>query len=484
MNDHHATTVSADAADAGDSDTAPQNAPVVFISYAHETRAHKNWVVHLARDLRANHIDAILDQWDLEPGADVPHFMESGIRSSDRVLLICTPAYARKANAGEGGVGYERMVVTAELAHKLLTTKFVCILRDGDASSAIPTFASSRLHVDFRDDALYEDRLEELLRALLDAPSEPRPELGPDPFASASVAQVATSRQTPQPDEIDKPLDAEDAFRKAEFVLRGKDLLGWHQLVLSTRRVLNPRLHAWRAKTDEIEITNANWPERFDSAVTEGAPLMALALTAVQSDIGSIADQTALLDDFLHIDEWNRSGVNVVVAVPAGLAYVYHHVLGAYLVKSKHPDRAVGLLMTPVEDGSRHGTRPLWNASKVVGWPDALDGNARTAWKYLEQLFDKQYWLNRFFANKREFISCLRAYNLIASLVELSEFLSREGGEKITEGGFSYEVPPMFAMHDDVRRLVRLAVPDRHALEAIGVEYGVSDGALRAAWPD
>ena len=232
---------------------------------------------------------------------------------------------------------------------------------------------------------------------------------------------------------------------------------------------------------DSDDTDLQNWSLFAEWFVTEK---VALALAAVQSDIEGIGDQTALLDDFLHIDEWNPSGVNVVVAVPAGLAYVYHHVLGAYLVKSNYPDRAVRLLMTTVEDRSHQGTTPLWQASKVTGFPDALDGNSRTAWRCLEQLFDKQSWLNHFFARKREFISCLGAYNLIASLLELGEFLRREGREKIAQGGLICDVPPMFAMHDDLGRLVRLAVPNRDALEAIAVEHGVLAGAVRAAWPE
>lgn len=78
--------------------------PKVFISYSHDSPEHKRWVSELGAKLRHNGIDAILDQWDLGPGDDITLFMESGLKNSDRVLVICTDTYVSKANAGEGGV--------------------------------------------------------------------------------------------------------------------------------------------------------------------------------------------------------------------------------------------------------------------------------------------------------------------------------------------------------------------------------------------
>lgn len=50
--------------------------PKVFISYSHDSIKHKQWVLNLATRLRNNGIDAILDQFELKPGDDIPHFME------------------------------------------------------------------------------------------------------------------------------------------------------------------------------------------------------------------------------------------------------------------------------------------------------------------------------------------------------------------------------------------------------------------------
>jgi hypothetical protein len=35
----------------------------VFVSYSHDSDPHRAWVLKLATDLRANGVDATLDQW-------------------------------------------------------------------------------------------------------------------------------------------------------------------------------------------------------------------------------------------------------------------------------------------------------------------------------------------------------------------------------------------------------------------------------------
>src|SRR5437762_8559446 len=89
--------------------------PTVFVSYAHEEPAHDQWVADLASDLRHNGVDTSLDEWDLVPGQDTTGFMESQIRDSDFVILICTPRYAEKSNIPRGGVGYEKNIISAEI---------------------------------------------------------------------------------------------------------------------------------------------------------------------------------------------------------------------------------------------------------------------------------------------------------------------------------------------------------------------------------
>jgi hypothetical protein len=135
-----------------------------FISYSWESDEHRNWVRRLATDLRSNGVDAWLDQWEVRLGDDVTEFMERSVSTADYVLLICTETFAKKANSRSGGVGYEQAIVTADLLNSQPPRgRFVCILRNGAPSLAIPRYMQSRLSVDFRNDGEYHRGLDQLL---------------------------------------------------------------------------------------------------------------------------------------------------------------------------------------------------------------------------------------------------------------------------------------------------------------------------------
>lgn len=171
--------------------------PVVFISYSHDSQEHKRWVLELATRLRANGIDAILDQWDLGPGGDLPHFMEQSISRSVRVLMVCTQRYVEKANAGTGGVGYEKMIVTSDLISQIGSKKIIPILRQSGVQD-LPTFLGSKIYIDLSTDDRFETGFDQLLRELLDAPLFQKPPLG--------VAPTLAAAEVPRPT-IPSPLD-------------------------------------------------------------------------------------------------------------------------------------------------------------------------------------------------------------------------------------------------------------------------------------
>ena len=131
-------------------------APKVFISYSHDSSAHKNWVLKLGSDLRAKGVDVVLDQWDLVPGQDVSMFMQRGISEADRVIMICSSDYVTKSEEGVGGVGYERLIVTAEVVSSIDTIKFIPVLRGARRPKKTPSFLGPRLYIDFENDSEYE----------------------------------------------------------------------------------------------------------------------------------------------------------------------------------------------------------------------------------------------------------------------------------------------------------------------------------------
>lgn len=159
--------------------------PKAFISYSHDSQEHKKWVLDFATRLRNNGVDAALDQWDLKPGDDLPHFMERGLASADRVLMVCTEKYVEKANAGAGGVGYEKMIVTADLLKTIDSNKVIPLIRQS-GTHAVPTFLRSKLFLDFSRPDQFEFSFDELIRTLHNSPLFEKPAVANNPFVPAS----------------------------------------------------------------------------------------------------------------------------------------------------------------------------------------------------------------------------------------------------------------------------------------------------------
>ena len=155
--------------------------PKAFISYSHDTLEHKKWVLELATRLRNNGIDAILDQFELQPGADIPHFMETHLASSDKILMICTDKYVEKANKGQGGVGYEKMIITSNLMKNIDGNKIIPIIRQ-TGTIDVPTFLKSKLYLNFSKADDYEFSYDELVRTIHNSPLFQKPPVGNNPF--------------------------------------------------------------------------------------------------------------------------------------------------------------------------------------------------------------------------------------------------------------------------------------------------------------
>jgi hypothetical protein len=154
----------------------------VFISYSHDSEEHKAWVLKLATDLRANGLDAVLDQWDLVLGSNLPRFMEQGLSSSDKVLVICTDNYNNKSNAGKGGVGYEGQILTAEMYRKQDSVKYIPVVKGATSDPKTPTCLDGRMYMDFTNPDAYENSFKDLLHDLYGVKRVPKPALGSSPF--------------------------------------------------------------------------------------------------------------------------------------------------------------------------------------------------------------------------------------------------------------------------------------------------------------
>lgn len=229
------------------------DAPKVFISYSHDSEEHKRWVRQLASDLRSARVDVTLDQWDLSPGQDVSAFMQRGITESSRVLLICSDDYVSKADGGVGGVGYERLVVTAELVEQIDTRKFLPILR-GNTKGKIPAYLGPRLYVDFRTDEAYQESLDLLLRDIHDAPQHEKPPLGENPFSSAVSGSGVAPREASDTGRAPGGGSILDGEWFGEEEKRARE--GFHELGGSASMELRFGLHSPVSKS-QLELLSA-----------------------------------------------------------------------------------------------------------------------------------------------------------------------------------------------------------------------------------
>lgn len=240
-------------------------APKAFISYSHDSPAHKDWVLKLASDLRAKGVDVVLDQWDLVAGQDVSLFMQKGISEADRVIMICSSAYVAKSERGLGGAGYERLIVTAEVVNSIDTIKFIPILRGANRSRKTPSFLGPRLYIDFENDSEYDLKLIELAREIHGAPATSKPPLGPNPFSGTPIASAATEKASPTAPSVtdDKSLDDSWFFQeqtRAQSLISKINLTGYMELRANILRPLSKSQIELLNAVKQSEIRTFGWP--------------------------------------------------------------------------------------------------------------------------------------------------------------------------------------------------------------------------------
>ena len=182
--------------------------PTTFISYAWESEELKKWVKNIAADLRKIGIDVKLDQWEVVPGDQMPHFMEKSVRENDYVLIICTPKYKEKSENRVGGVGYEEDIMTAEVLQNSNHRKFIPILKSGTKESAIPSWLQGKYFIDLSNELSFKQNFEDLTTTLFNV-RENAPKLG----------SVPSKFKKPEKDKTQEPEDTEDEQIKIRGIL-------------------------------------------------------------------------------------------------------------------------------------------------------------------------------------------------------------------------------------------------------------------------
>jgi hypothetical protein len=120
--------------------------PRVFISYSHDSPAHRDRVLELAERLRRDGIDVTLDQYieNEGPPEGWPRWTDKHLRTSDFVIVVCTPTYRRRVEGGEepgrghGAVWEGHFVYQYIYDSASRNTRFVPVLLDDASEEDVP----------------------------------------------------------------------------------------------------------------------------------------------------------------------------------------------------------------------------------------------------------------------------------------------------------------------------------------------------------
>jgi hypothetical protein len=157
-----------------------QRPPRVFISYSHDTVEDQERVLGLADRLRADGIDAEVDQYNAAPQEGWPLWCERQIETADIVLMVCTETYHRRVSGDEecgkglGVVWEARIIRQLRYEAGAVSGKFVPVLFSDTSPEQIPTPIKGWTWYVIDT----EDGYENLYRLLTGQPRLLRPALG------------------------------------------------------------------------------------------------------------------------------------------------------------------------------------------------------------------------------------------------------------------------------------------------------------------
>lgn len=441
--------------------------PKVFASYSHDSDEHKGWVRKLCTKLREKSVDVILDQWDLGPGDDRILFMEKGVKDSNRVLVVCTAAYVKKANARERGAGYEGYIITAELVDDLGTDKFIPIIRQSSDDEKTPTFLTPKVYIDFTNDDQFDASFDQLLREIHGAPLYPKPPLGKNPFVEQSSApEISNSHDPNVPEKIES---ASSTYKRAETLIAGENAFRWRQFVKQIRQDVSSSLEEWRLQFEQEKLDGTEKIlEVVDKTTHIVSPLISIALAGVESGEKDFSDQKSILHDLFTIVRWKNSTYTAWIDMPNVLRYVYHALHGGLSLKTYQLNLALNLARESVRVNYPSNSRGrVWEMRNLNG---AYYFNVESAdlWKYVNSAYQKWKWLDLIFRDDTEYRASLVAYYMALNMHELAKEVASGNQEKLDDY-YRFKVPIDFLF-------------EKYEIKGYAIDMLLSNSTLPELW--
>jgi hypothetical protein len=179
--------------------TDQQRPPRVFVSYSHDSAAHKELVRRFATFLRAQAgVDVHLDRWYDDGRRDWSVWAIEQLREADFILVIASPDYRRRADGQappeEGrGAQFEAAIIRDNLTRNLPgeTRRVLPVVLPGRSVDEIPTFLCAYSTTHYIVSEFTQEGIDELLVAFTGVPRFRIPDRGTfNPFPAGTEVAV------------------------------------------------------------------------------------------------------------------------------------------------------------------------------------------------------------------------------------------------------------------------------------------------------
>jgi hypothetical protein len=407
--------------------------------------------------------------------------------------MICTEQYVVKADEGKGGVGYEAMIVTGELVRDLGTSKFIPVIRQASGSVVLPRSVSTRFYVNLSDDQIYDEQFDSLLRELHEAPASRKPPLGKNPYAqqpSGAETPSAPSKSSLAID-ISKILsDIPTTHNVALDVARQGDLIIWRKIVRQANTPIQEQLKLWRQKYDAQEPRDVKLlTEAALEGITIYAPLLSIALAGVESGRDKFINQIGIIEEIINPRGWNWAGYTVYADLPYTIAYIYQALHGGICMQTSQLLQVIKFarLRLTLRDNK---SKAIYKCHNIIGWPDTLGGNSKTAWQFLMSLPEKWKWLEELFSSQEEYREAICAYYIALNVIEFADTIADNQEEMLREAQrkgdrIILDIPLEFFREEQhvLRKAYRLFLMEPDEVKTIWQSRNISHAKMKELWP-
>lgn len=162
--------------------------PFVFVSYTHDSPAHKDQVLLLSQLLTKNGINVCLDRWDMQHRRDWYQWATANMKKADFVVAVVSETYRRAAEGEVPPDGNRGLQAEAALLRELLqddrrewTKRIIPVLLPGHHPGEIPLFLQPLNADHYYVKDFTPAGAESLLRLLTNQPPYKQPALGEKP---------------------------------------------------------------------------------------------------------------------------------------------------------------------------------------------------------------------------------------------------------------------------------------------------------------